>query len=322
MYFFGDSAHVFHVAKSGADVNGGLAQQYPIALAADAKLTINSAITAATSGDTIIIWPGAYDENIDVDTANKRLVFVGTHRHKSKIAPATGHGLIPENETVLYNLTISAMEADTGIGIDIPINKSNIVIDNCNIEGSLGGIESSGTTEDMLVTNSHIEAEMTAITIGGKRCIFSNCSIYAKGGGTLNLPVYAIDGGTDCVFRGCNIWAWREEDTASGEISCFRGSAVLPNKTLFDGCNFYCKNKHAGNTGDVIGIQARYAGSQIVLANSNLTMENEGTGSTISLKQTAGKLLVSNTAYDEKITSGTIIEQSSGFSNALPRGRY
>jgi hypothetical protein len=67
--FWGDSAHVIHVAKTGNDANAGHAQQYPVAFAADAVLTIGQAITNAAAGDTIVIWPGTYAESVTVAKA-------------------------------------------------------------------------------------------------------------------------------------------------------------------------------------------------------------------------------------------------------------
>ena len=67
----GDSSFVIHVSKSGDDANGGVAQQYPVSLANDAKLTISSAVSACPDGGIIIVWPGDYAETVDIKTAAK-----------------------------------------------------------------------------------------------------------------------------------------------------------------------------------------------------------------------------------------------------------
>ena len=90
MYFL-DSSHVWHVAKTGSDSNSGHAGQYPISLANDAKVTIAAAVSAAASGDTIIIWPGDYAENVNF--GGKALNLVGASRNKSRIVPASGSGV-------------------------------------------------------------------------------------------------------------------------------------------------------------------------------------------------------------------------------------
>ena len=85
-----DSSRVWHVAKSGNNSNSGHAAQYPVNLANDAKLTIGAAISAASAGDTIIVWPGTYAENVVV---NKQLQIIGTSRSGSIIQVSSGHAL-------------------------------------------------------------------------------------------------------------------------------------------------------------------------------------------------------------------------------------
>lgn len=126
-----DSGHVFHVAKSGNDANGGLAQQYPIDLASDAKLTINSALSAASSGDTIIIWPGTYSEQIDLLTATKALNIIGTNRKKCIITQAsTSKTILTYAGTHLLNLTIeqtgTAMCIDSQSQYDCTFEKCDV----------------------------------------------------------------------------------------------------------------------------------------------------------------------------------------------------
>ncbi len=106
--WFGDSAHVLHVAKTGNDANAGHAQGYPVDFANDAKLTLGSAISAAASGDIIIIWPGTYAEFVDLDNAAKQLHLIGTHRHLCKIT-----GVDDDNEPVVHNYEGCILESLT-----------------------------------------------------------------------------------------------------------------------------------------------------------------------------------------------------------------
>ena len=106
MYYM-DSSHIWHVAKSGSDSNGGHAGQYPVALASDAKLTIGSAVSAAAAGDTIIVWPGDYVETVDF--SGKALTLTGAHRNKSRVIPTTGSGIIAADNSVVRNISVEAL---------------------------------------------------------------------------------------------------------------------------------------------------------------------------------------------------------------------
>ncbi len=104
MYYL-DSSHIWHVAKSGNDGNSGHAGQYPVNLANNAKLTIGAAVAAASSGDTIIIWPGTYTEQVDLDGANKSLILIGTNRDLCIITYA-GDVVHIETNTQIHNLSV------------------------------------------------------------------------------------------------------------------------------------------------------------------------------------------------------------------------
>lgn len=83
-----DSVNVWHVSKAGNDANGGHAQQYPVGLAADAKLTIAAAVAAAAAGDTVIVWPGTYTEAITLPVA---LNLVGVNKQSCIINSTTAN---------------------------------------------------------------------------------------------------------------------------------------------------------------------------------------------------------------------------------------
>src|SRR3989304_1579693 len=127
-----DSSHVWHVAKSGSDGNSGHAGQYPVNLANNAKLTIGAAISAASDGDTIIVWPGTYVENV---VLNKQLYLVGAgNRYSIIINPASGIGILISASGCRVG-SISAISSNDS-GINVNNHKAQLI--NCYAEGITG----------------------------------------------------------------------------------------------------------------------------------------------------------------------------------------
>jgi pectin methylesterase-like acyl-CoA thioesterase len=316
--------HTWHVAKTGNASNGGTSFN-------DAVLTIGQALTLAADGDEIYIWPGAYDENVDLDTANKSLTLTGHSRRESIVDPATGDGVACENGTTIRNLSISAMEANTGKGVTLATLIGRVLIEDCYIEGSASGMEGKAGNISLTVRNTEIFSPTLALDNLGKRLRFDNCIIRAASTDALGAPdgteVIAINKCVDGVFYGCNIWGWRETTDSTAGATCVKTDTSTDNNLVFDSCMLHAETKDASSSGDAIGVLVQDTGSQILLANCNVYVDNGGSGTTdASLKQTAGTLTVVNSLYDESLTSGTItlgdvnveeIDADSGAANNL-----
>lgn len=181
-YWFGDSAHIIHVAKTGNDANAGHAQQYPVAFAADAKLTIASALGVAVDGDTIVVWPGTYDEQVDIETAAISISLVGTHRHKCKITQATTNKtVLTYDNCVLQNLTIE--QTGTAIVVDSE-GRDNCRFIDCDIigENSPDGLYCIGG-DNIRVKNCYILSNYDSLYIG-TRFLVEDCIIITTALGT------------------------------------------------------------------------------------------------------------------------------------------
>jgi len=83
-YWFENSDYTIHVDDAnGNDGNDGKSF-------ANAKKTISSAVTAVPDGGTIIVWPGTYNEKVDIAAAAKSITLVGTNRYKTIISSCCG----------------------------------------------------------------------------------------------------------------------------------------------------------------------------------------------------------------------------------------
>lgn len=304
----------WHVSKSGADTNVGNSVQ-------DAFLTIQAAVdnTETAAGDTIIIHPGTYDEAVDLATKNEGLALRGTNRSACIISQATGDALTLGDDCTIQNLTIKALEAETGIAVQCAVLSDHIVIDNCIIQGGDIGLKfPSG--KGPRVSNSIIEGSITALDAGGQDGIYTNCRISgaqpaAPASGT---EIVVIDGINNSIFRNCAIRCpSRSAPTADTYIAKV---TVGPYSTIFDHC--ILKAQHGGGSGDIIGVSITDAQNTVILSGCTFQTVNAGSGTITDLSNgSTGVILVSGTNYGS--SSGTITLMNSKWKQQSGKsGRY
>ncbi len=200
--WFGDSAFVVHVSKLGNDANGGLAQQYPVALAADAKLTIAAALAVCPDGGTILIWPGDYAEAVDIYTAAKSINLIGTHRRKSRIIPGVAGGAFGINlydDCNVINLSVYCEDATAKAVKGDESDKRNFQIINCDIRSD--GVDGLYLVEG-LIKNCFIFCQYDVLFLSGT-AIVDGCTIIGDAG--LNSGCRGISGGEKIILRNSTI---------------------------------------------------------------------------------------------------------------------
>lgn len=309
MIYLNDSNRIWHVAKTGSDSNGGHAQQYPVNLAADAKLTIGAAVSAAAAGDTIIIWPGDYAEN--VDAGGKALTFIGAHRNKSKIAVTSGDALVIANDSVIKNLALDS-SAWNGQGLDCT-SKTNIVIDDCDISGHQDGALFNNA-QHIFLRNSRFRSDydgcnMTgAVGIAAENCIFQTLGTYGTGS-----DVRAVLGVGQSVFLNCVFLAERNDISSKAIWAVY---LVNNARAVFSNCTFEV-TAGSNHTGTVGGVYV--AGSDAAACLKNCSVHSSSSGSPSAgpydLWQSAGRIVVSSSSYETM--QGTIIQSGVGWSDGI-----
>jgi len=315
MFYVNDSSRVWHVAKTGNDSNSGHAGQYPVNLANDAKLTIAAAVSAAASGDTIIIWPGTYDESLDISStgANKALNIVGTHRQLCKIAKSSGYAATLKigSYTNLKNLTVEAVNPNKAIEGDS--GATNITIEDCNIVGTYDGLNIY-SAQHIFIRNCYIKGTYDAANFGSINNLVCERSIFITDGtysSSADFRGAHIGPGTG-IFRDCIFIGARTSGTgAIGGLDLNSGSS--PTLVVCENCLF----KVAGSgthSGIAFGVRVQNLGK---LALNNCSFSTSGVGSsTADLRQTGtGILIVSSSSY--AATYGTITQSDATWANAL-----
>lgn len=290
MYFL-DSSHVLHVAKTGNDANSGHAGQYPVNLASDAKLTIGAAITAAVSGDTIILWPGDYAENVSF--GSKALTMIGTNRNKSRVIPASGDGIALANDSVLLNLAVQALDSDVkGVAAGY---KTNVVIRDCDVYGNYEGLYGY-QAKSLFLRNSRFRGQCdggnldSAERVVAEGCIFIGLGTYGTGVSCNGLYGTGIGTYSNCVFI-----AERADTTSQGIAAVnlkANSLAVLKNCVLK-------ATAGSGHTGIADGILVNGSGAVGAMENCIVSCSSENaSGGPHDLRQAAGTLIVSHCGYE------------------------
>lgn len=188
-----------YVAKDGNDGNSGASY-------ALAKLSIGGAVTAASTGDTIQIGPGVYNEA--VTTGNKTLTFQGDGYVivDGTGGLTTGFNCTGTSKTLLIN-DIVVQNFTNGISMSASASFGAMVATRCWIRACTNGfLKNAGSTDDYAFTNTKITGCTTGInySVGGmqscaiSRCVFADNTTgftkTASGGTTIRHSIFANNG--------------------------------------------------------------------------------------------------------------------------------
>jgi len=306
-----DSSHVWHVAKTGNNGNSGHAGQYPINLANDAKLTIGAAVSAAASGDTIVIWPGDYAEAVSV--SGKALAFIGTNRNKSKIVPVSGDGLTLDNNCSVKNLAIEAL-ATNAKALKF-FMKENLTVEDCDIYGGYDGIYFSNSNH-IFLKNCRIRGKYDGGNLGSAEgLVAENCIFQGLGTYSTTVDCRALYGIGKGAFLNCAFLAERN-DTSSKKIYAIYLSSNA--RAVFSNCIFEVSSG-ADHTGNIGGVYVSGTNAAALLKNCSVRSVSSGNPSSgpYDLFQVNGKIIVSASNYET--TSGTIIQGGYGWSEGIEK---
>ncbi|MBN2138414.1 MAG: right-handed parallel beta-helix repeat-containing protein [Sedimentisphaerales bacterium] len=303
-----DSSHIRHVAKSGSDSNSGLAGQYPVDLANDAKLTISSAVSAAAAGDTIIVWPGDYAENVNF--AGKALTLIGAGKSKSRIVPASGSGIVAADGSVVRNISVEAL-ATGAKALDL-FNKADIVVEDCDFYGAYGGLYGYGA-ENVFLRGCTIRGKLGACNFASAgKVVVEGCIFIADGTYSTSADCIALLGTGDGAYSNCVFTAQRDDtsDKAIGAAYCTSAS-----RAVFRNCVFEAAGG-GGHTGQAYGVLVNNPGAAAVLDNCAVKCSSDNASAgPYDLWQGDGKLVVCGCAYET--AAGTITQGGSGWAGAV-----
>jgi hypothetical protein len=320
MNYVNDSSRVWHVAKTGNDSNSGHAGQYPVNLANEAKLTIQAAVAAAVSGDTIIVWPGDYAENVSmaIKGSPKVLNLIGMNRDFTRIIPASGVPLYAMDGSIVKNISVIS----TGVGV-IGIGRGSgynspagLTLENCYAYSEMDGLNILSNLV-LRLKDCVFECTYDGINLRNCRNVYAeNCTFKSPGSATTTS--HAVQSPGIGIYKNCQ-FIMHTTINASYEVGCVSliENTEYPDQVIFDGCTFYTIAP-AGRTGLIYGIKTAYAGVVAILNNCLFNTTGPGAnGGPKDLINEAGTIIVNGCRYDAGKTMGAIIQTDSNLTKAV-----
>ena len=247
--------------------------------------TIQSAVDAAVSGDTIKVAPGTYNESVAIDAPLSNLTILGGQAHlrgesgPSIVEGATGFAISGANRITIEDFTIepagegtgieavstqgskfaSDVIAATGYGIELEEFDSDVLVtDNTltgkNEAGSTGILDNEGNTNDQICDN-----HVTDYTFG--------ISVLADDG--ISTGAVVLDNTVDSNGIGID----SQGAPVEGNVANQNGIGI---DAQSGGAQVVSGNTANGNTGT--GILAVAAGGGTLTVQHNTANDNSGSG--------------------------------------------
>ncbi|RLF52015.1 MAG: hypothetical protein DRN11_01800, partial [Thermoplasmata archaeon] len=203
---------------------------------------IQDAINNASDGDTIIVYPGIYYENIIVD---KSIRLIGENKETTIIDGMKKGNVIKisANNVVIKNFTIRKGYKKWYLSSGILINSSYNSIYNCNICSNEYGISVAGNGYNRIEECHVYFNNYTGILLSSPNNIIRNCKIYKNEKGIESAPnntilsceifgnEYGIWSASNNTIKNCSIY-----DNIEGlEIFMAQNNRVLNNRFQNDG---------------------------------------------------------------------------------------
>lgn len=300
--------NIWHVAKTGNDGNTGHE-------AKDALLTIGQAISSASSGDVIYIWPGNYAET-GLDASAKELSFIGVvpDRVSSKITAATGYGIKLDDNSTLKNMAVYAEQVASDAYAVHFGTKKNVVVDNCDIYGGFDGIYCY-SSEDCQVRDSRVRSKYDGMNFGGaqKNLICENTIFVTLGTYSTTVYCHAVVGAGYATFNNCIFSAYRNDSSVYHLYAVDIGSkarVAINGGVIRASCG-------VNASGNVHGVYVNSSDAMVSLNGVSIIADTLGGGDVFDLANDAGLLAVAGCSYDTTQTTGTITQGGSGLEAAV-----
>jgi hypothetical protein len=307
---------VWHIRVDGNDSYEGHSYQTGLA-------TINEAVAAASDGDTIYIWPGDYNETVDLDAQNKSLTLIGISRSASRITHSNNAaGIKLEDGCVIKNLSV-ILTGPTGNGpytkAITGANKINCTIEDCDIKGTYDGLYMAYAVKPV-IRNCRISSGYDALFLGkSKDFLVDNCTLEVSDSYSTETPMRGLvfyDNSMGVCRNICISVVRKDAGSASARTTGIDIASGISTMVVVE--NFTI-NVTAGKNvaGNVYGVYTPSSGGKLVLSKGVISTATAGPGNALDIYNTnsAATIAVQDIIYSS--ASGAIAQGGSGFGEAV-----
>ena len=310
--------HEWHVAKTGADTNGGHSFE-------DAFLTIQPAVLAALAGDIINIWPGTYTQTntdkIDL-SAKDNITLQGIGKVIIQCTAAVtvqtpvievGTGTNLKNLELLHSYNTPASSGDCSCIIGASTNDpENVTIEDCIINAPYGDAINIGDGSNIRIKNCSGTGSEYGIRVdlvdSTSVCYLENCHFSLANWTICQSDGISVINGFVHI-KNCSTYVHMVEAT-DANTHWPVGFSIYSDLAVLENCQAFVESD---NDYREIGI---VTSGLVTLRNCNFKTTG-GTDSCYDIQVATGTTIVSGCNYDITNVSGTITQQSAGFVNDI-----
>ncbi len=205
--------------------------------------TISAAVKAANAGDTILVSPGTYVENVAVD---KPLKIVSTSGAQATVVKASDTSkevfLLGSSDISIQGFTITGGNKGVTFG-----HTSNCILTSCVVNGNVFGVYLAGATSN-LVSNNNLNGNGFGIYLDGSsgNKLSNNSASNEKGGGgkaSLSDGIYMYNSNNNNVMR-CDL-----SNNDNFGVSLYQSkSNVFSNDTISSNAQFGVRLRDGSDT--------------------------------------------------------------------------
>jgi len=290
---------------------------------AKALATIAQALTSAAGGDVIVILPGTYSGQVDLETNAENLTLRGTSREGVIITTADAEHTIKmysgchlENMTIQNTNTTNSYYAIT---TDDNTDVTNWSVRNCHIiNADENGIRSIYCS-NVLIEGCTVESSHNGMRVQNKGSgqgsdqgpiLIKDCLVKVQASGNWSSAIFGINVGGSATVDNCAVSVYRSDQPSNATLHVAVGIVTngLNSSITVNNCSVKVLQDDAGSDSPVIGIGINNNDNIVMnVRGCSIWTRNDGSGRANDLEILASSasstIKISGSSFDSSKTA-------------------